>query len=111
MTGVTPSSVSLRIHKTKQHKKVLGFKCQRCEFEAKFSSNLCRHRRQSHEHQRFPCEHIAKKEKLKHGLPEGWWLITLLQQGAELVDGLPEGKCQQLVLRNYLTYFYYSINV
>ena len=59
--GVTPSIVRLRIHKTKQHKKVLGFKC--------------------------------------------------LLQGVELVDGLPEGKCQQIVLRNYLTCFYYTINV
>ena len=59
--GVTPSIVRLRIHKTKQHKKVLGFKC--------------------------------------------------LLQGVELVDGLPEVKCQQIVLRNYLTFFYYTINV
>ena len=25
------------------------------------------------------------------GLPEGWWLKTLLQQRTELVDVLPEG--------------------
>ena len=36
-------AVTLRNHKTMQHKEVLEVKCEKCEFKSKYTGNLDRH--------------------------------------------------------------------
>ena len=58
-------------------------------------------------HDRGDTKYSQSENSQNQAAQEGAWV----QVSAELVDGLPQGKCQQIVLRNYLTCFYYSINV